>query len=370
MDPNEKQLVEAYLQMVEGKGLLHDRFSNVKRIDPRGGGGHFSLVFTADDALNGEKVVLKFFRPDRYTPGDAYRWNSFERESKLLDELCGARDIIRLIMPQQEFEERPIPNVPLVIKFAYYAVERADGSLQDDIASGSLTADQLLTDFRVVTRSIQRIHAKRIAHRDLTPRNVLRTKTGLKLSDFGTARFIDGNSPALSPIYVAPPGDQTYVSPEMMACLHDVDPEFCFLGDFFALGAVLFEMFTSVPLGLVLFGPALLTNLTVPMINVPRDQRINIFDQIVSSLVSRYPIPTVQSLNPSVPPCIRQRLNKLISDLCCLNYRQRLNTFPGIFRGVDTCLLILRNQEHYRAWQEEKTRRRAARMMKMIGASQ
>jgi len=73
----------------------------------------------------------------------------------------------------------------------------------------------------------------------------------------------------------------------MMACLHDVDPRFSFVGDFFSLGATLFEMFTRVRLGIVLFGPQLLTSLTLPMITVPRDQRVAIFNRVIGTVVSR-----------------------------------------------------------------------------------
>jgi serine/threonine protein kinase len=366
MTPQDQQRVEAFLQIVENHGTLHNRFADVKRVDPIGGGGAFSLVFTARDLNTGSEVVLKFFRPDRFTPGDAYRWQSFERESKLLDDLKGCRDIISLVCGQQEFDYQ-VPTVHMSIKFAYYAMEKAQGSLADVIAAGNASEEDLLLYFRAAVRAVQRIHTRKIGHRDMKPSNFLMTNIGLKLSDFGTARQISDGASAIVPVYFGPPGDVNYVSPEMMACLHDVDPNFCFPGDFFALGAVLFEMFTGLKLGVNVFGPQLLTALIAPIINVARDQRISIYNQVVGAVASNYPLPNLESFNPSLRPCVRQRLNALYKDLCTLDYRNRLTNYSTIFRGIDTCLLIIRNEARILAWQQEKQKRRAARMAKLNG---
>ena len=358
----EQQKIEAYLQMIEKRGTLDGRFANVTRIDSVGGGGFFSLVCTARDLTTNNEVVLKFFRPDRYIPSDAYRWESFERESKILEMLTGCRDIVTLVAPQAEFVETPIPHIPLEIRFAYYAVEKADKSLADEIAVGGNKAEELLVMFRAIVRSVQRIHSRQIAHRDLKPGNFLVMSGTIKLSDFGTARLMDQTAMALLTNYTYPPGDQGYCSPEMMACLHDVDPKFAFHGDFFAVGAILFEMFTGVNLGVQLFGPQLLTALTQPMLIVPRDQRIEIFNQIIPSISKKYLLPTIDAINFGLPACICQQLNRLFRELCELDYRKRLTNYSSIFRGIDTCLLILRNETRYIAWQKEKQKRRTARM--------
>ena len=351
--------------MVEKRNTLDGRFTNIRRIDPTGGGGNFSLLFVAQDNTTGSEVALKFFRPDRYTPTDFYRWESFRRESVLLERLRGCKDVVALVCPQSEFTEYPIPSMPFYeIKFAYYALELAHGNLQDEIAKGTLSPESLLTYFRTIVRSLQRIHSRRIAHRDLKPANLLITASGIALSDFGTARLLDDTSNGLQNQYIFPPGDQRYSSPEMMACLHDVEAKFAFHGDFFSLGAVLFEMFTGMNLGVNLFGAKLLTDLTLPLSVVPRNQRLGIFNQIISSIEVRYPLPSIQAFNMNLPPCIHQRLNDLFKHLCCLDYRRRLISFPSIFRSIDGCLLILRNEAQYLSWQKEKERRRAVRVTK------
>jgi len=365
-DPNK---VEAYLQIIEGQGVLQGRFNNVRRINPEGGGGVFSLVCLATDMQTGEEVVLKFFNPDFYTPTDLYRWESFRRESTLLGQLTGSRDIITLISGHAEFVYRPVPTLPLEWKFAYYAVEKALGSLEDVIALKSWTVIDCLKGFRVAVRAVQRIHLRHIFHRDLKPGNFLLTTQGLKLSDFGTARALTAEGEVLRDAYIHPPGDRRYVAPEMMACLHDVDASYAFAGDFFALGAILFEMFTGTNLGVKIFGPQLLSSLTLPMSTVPRQDRVKIFHQIIGPIASRYPLPAIETLNPQLLPCVRDRLNDLYRGLCALDHRQRTQDFNSVFRSIDTCLLIIENETHYLSWLREKQKRRAVRLAKKNGVA-
>jgi len=70
---------ERYLQIVESESLLNGRFSNPRRIDGRGGGGCFSLLFTAQDERTGNRVALKFYDPTKYH--DSGRVLRFQREA-------------------------------------------------------------------------------------------------------------------------------------------------------------------------------------------------------------------------------------------------------------------------------------------------
>jgi len=40
---------DAYLQLVEARGIIDGRFTDIKRIGSNGGHGQFSLVFSARD---------------------------------------------------------------------------------------------------------------------------------------------------------------------------------------------------------------------------------------------------------------------------------------------------------------------------------
>jgi serine/threonine protein kinase len=354
---------DVHLQLVEARGTLEGRFSRIRRVDPNGGNGHFSLVFLVDDDSTGTEAVLKVFNPLRRTSHEAYRWESFERESRILQRLIGQRDIIQLVSGQAEFIESiptHIPGLSLDIPFAYYVMERADSDMFAVISKSSWNSLQLLNAFRCMVRAVQRIHSLGIVHRDLKPDNFLVTPSGIKLSDFGTARLLDGTESPILASYDMPVGDTRYTPPESFALLHDALPEISFKGDVFALGAILFEMFTGVNLGVQLFGPSLLDDLTRHLVHVPRAQRADIYHQLIDGIAKKYSLPAIQMINPEVQSCIRDRLNELYGGMCGLNYRTRNCSFPSIFRQIDTCVLILRNEIQFQRWQAERQRRRAA----------
>lgn len=363
---------DVHLQLVEARGTLEGRFSRIRRVDPKGGGGYFSLVFIVEDSITGVEVVLKVFNPERLTPSEAYRWESFERESRILQRLVGQKDIIQLVSGQSEFVEMvntSIPGLSIPIKFAYYVMEKAEGDMLAAISDPTWKPLDYLQAFRCMVRSVQRIHTIGIAHRDLKPDNFLITASGIKLSDFGTARFLDGTEPPILAAYDMPVGDTRYTSPESFALLHDVTPEIAFKGDVFALGAILFEMFTGVNLGVQLFGRDLLNDLTRNLIHVPKAQRTMIYHQLVDDIGKKYPLPSVHLINPGVPPSIRDRLNGLYKELCNLNYLTRNCNFPSIFRQIDTCILILKNEAQYQRWLAERQKRHAARIARKANHS-
>jgi serine/threonine protein kinase len=350
---------------VENRGDLEGRFTRIRRLGNDGGNGYFSLVFVVDDKVTNREAVVKVFNPERRTPVEAYRWGCFEREPRMLQRLAGQKDIIQLVSGRAEFTESiptHIPGLTYDIPFAYYVMEKAESDMASAILDPTWSSLDYLDAFHCMVRSVQRVHTKRLVHRDLKPDNFLITKSGIKLSDFGTARFLDGTEPPILNTYDSPPGDIRYAAPELFACLHDVTPEIAFKADVFGLGAILFEMFTGVKLGIQLFGPTLLTDLTTHLSQIPRGQRADVYSQIVSDIARAHPLPSIQSINPAVPQSIRFQLDRLYKGLCDINYHKRNCHFPSIFRQVDTCILILKNEAMYQRWQAERLKRRSIRL--------
>lgn len=186
---------EALLQIIERRPEIAGRFTNLQRLGPAGGDGHFSLLVKADDSLSGKCVALKFYNPiKRFDPDASYRFGCFSREAEILEKLKAEKDIIRWVAPVSEFLERfTAGTVSLNFPFAYYALELAETDLGSLIADGLLGTEQMLEVFHVMCRSVQRLQRLGYTHRDLKPPNFLLTKTGeIKLSDFGTARSLDG----------------------------------------------------------------------------------------------------------------------------------------------------------------------------------
>ena len=87
-------------------------------------------------------------------------------------------------------------------------------------------------------------HAHGIIHRDLKPGNVMETPKGIKLLDFGLAKYVTttvlGDAEKTLTVQGAVLGTPAYMAPEQLEG-HDCDAR----TDIFALGLVLFEMATG-----------------------------------------------------------------------------------------------------------------------------
>src|SRR5207302_5762280 len=86
-------------------------------------------------------------------------------------------------------------------------------------------------------------HAKGITHRDLKPANIMLTKNGVKVLDFGLARFSPGaaqNQSEMSTATQAIIGTLGYMAPEQLEG-KNCDAR----TDIFAFGLVLYEMATG-----------------------------------------------------------------------------------------------------------------------------
>ncbi len=352
---------EACLRIIEARTELDSRFRDIQRIGTSGGDGTFSLVVSAVDVTTNRRVALKFFRPDKLH--DSYRWECFGREWKILEQLRGQPDIIGLVATCSHFIENMSSAVGVSIPwtFAYFALELAEADAAAAIAGGHWSAEENLAAFRSMCRAVQRIHRRKIAHRDLKPGNFLVMSDGsTRLSDLGTARLIDGTTAGIAVTYTAQPGDRRYTAPEVIAGLHDVEPEFAFKADLFSLGAVLFDLFTGTMLALPLYGHGLASDLAV-MATIRRPDRRQIYDRVVSSIADGHPLPSIQDFGPGIPGAIRDRVNALYKAMCALDYRNRLCEFERIFGQIDACALVLRNEQKYRRWRELREKYRQLR---------
>ena len=111
--------------------------------------------------------------------------------------------------------------------------------------AGPMPAGEALRLATQISGALEAAHTKGIIHRDLKPGNILVTKSGIKLLDFGLARFTRQSSPANSETVTeagsgALEGTAAYMSPEQ-AEGHTVDER----SDIFSFGAVLYEMITG-----------------------------------------------------------------------------------------------------------------------------
>jgi Tol biopolymer transport system component len=134
----------------------------------------------------------------------------------------------------------------------YLVMEYLEGeSLAARLANGPLAPDQALRYAIEIADALDKAHRQGLVHRDLKPGNIMLTKSGSKLLDFGLAKAsaaaaaAEGLTATLKPSEPltsagAVIGTFQYMSPEQLEG-READTR----SDIFAFGAVLYEMYTG-----------------------------------------------------------------------------------------------------------------------------
>jgi serine/threonine protein kinase len=136
----------------------------------------------------------------------------------------------------------------------FLVMEYLEGeTLADRLGKGPLPLDQVLRYAIEITDALDKIHRQGVTHRDLKPGNIMLTKVGAKLLDFGLAKLRSEIAPAV-PFSQLPTAKESltiegtilgtlqYMAPEQAeGKVDEVDAR----TDIFAFGAVIYEMATG-----------------------------------------------------------------------------------------------------------------------------
>jgi serine/threonine protein kinase/Tol biopolymer transport system component len=135
----------------------------------------------------------------------------------------------------------------------YLVMEYLEGeTLAQRLQKGPLTPEQVLQYAIQIADALDKAHRKGITHRDLKPGNIMLTKSGAKLLDFGLAKLKPPTTPLDDTLSVLPTlqdsitgegsilGTLQYMAPEQLEA-KEADAR----TDIFAFGAVLYEMATG-----------------------------------------------------------------------------------------------------------------------------
>ncbi len=209
-------------------------------LSPLGAGGMGEVYRATDSRLN-RTVAIKILSDE--SAADADRRERFEREAKAISALdhpniCPLYDVGEhegtyfLVMPCLEGQ-----------------------TLADRLAKGALQPDHAIGYAIEIATALDAAHRHGIIHRDLKPGNIMLTKTGVKLLDFGLAKLKKASGPLTYSGIANLAGNTTqatgtgigtllgtmpYMAPEQVEG-RDVDAR----SDIFSLGAVIYEMLTG-----------------------------------------------------------------------------------------------------------------------------
>jgi eukaryotic-like serine/threonine-protein kinase len=204
-------------------------------LSPLGAGG-MGEVYRAKDTRLERTVAVKVL-PSHMSSSPEVR-QRFEREAKTISQLshphiCALYDVGR----EGETE--------------YLVMEYLEGeTLSERLTKGPLPLEQTLRYGQQIADALDKAHRQGIVHRDLKPGNVMLTKSGVKLLDFGLAKAMAPVAP-LSSLTALPTqqgltqegtilGTLQYMAPEQLEG-KEADGR----TDIFAFGAVLYEMATG-----------------------------------------------------------------------------------------------------------------------------
>jgi Tol biopolymer transport system component len=258
------------------------------------GAGGMGEVYKARDTRLERTVAIKVLPPHMSASPESRQ--RFEREAKTISQLshphiCAIYDVGR----EGETE--------------YLVMELLEGeTLSDRLAKGPLPLEQTLRYGTEIADALDRAHRQGIVHRDLKPGNVMLTKSGVKLLDFGLAfrRPLDAagrgqaaaslhpmaNNPLSSfPTEMAPLtaegtilGTFQYMAPEQLEG-KEADAR----TDIFAFGAVLYEMATGRP---AFTGPSRAS--------------------LISAIMTSQP-PAISTVEPMTPPGLEHIVHRCLA---------------------------------------------------------
>lgn len=199
------------------------------------GEGGMGEVYRARDSRLDRDVAIKVLPASLTSDPDLRR--RFEREARTISSLSHPHICPLFDIGHQEGID-------------FLVMEHLDGeTLAARLEQGPLPLDQVLRHGSEIASALAAAHRRGVVHRDLKPGNIMLTRSGARLLDFGLAKPAAASSGAtVVDVTVSGPitahgtilGTYPYMAPEQVEG-REVDAR----SDIFAFGAVLYEMATG-----------------------------------------------------------------------------------------------------------------------------
>ena len=207
------------------------------RIDQLIGAGGMGEVYKARDTRLDRTVAIKIL-PETLAADPQFR-ERFDREARAISQLTHPHICTLYDVGEQQGT-------------AFLVMEYLEGeTLADRLTKGALPVEQVSRYAIQIADALDKAHRKGIAHRDLKPGNIMLTKAGAKLLDFGLAKLKHGAAPAAARSGLPTADDAITAEGTILGTLHYMSPEQVegketdARADIFAFGAVVYEMATG-----------------------------------------------------------------------------------------------------------------------------
>ncbi|CAI9401728.1 serine/threonine-protein kinase [Aestuariimicrobium sp. T2.26MG-19.2B] len=199
--------------------VLSERYRLVRHV----ASGGMGQVWEALDDTLGRRVALKIMHPN--SPDEAVLADRFRDEARFAAQLSH-------------------PNIVTIHDFvdfeglSYLVMEFVDGpTLSRVLSLGPMGPEAVRTVLAELASALVQAHEAGIIHRDIKPANVLMAEGGAKLTDFGIARPVGGESRTMTGQVL---GTAHYLSPEQA-----LGQTVSTATDIYSLGVLAHEMLTA-----------------------------------------------------------------------------------------------------------------------------
>jgi serine/threonine-protein kinase len=197
--------------------LLGQQLGKYQILQTLGSGG-FATVYLVKDTWIDKKFAIKVPHKQR---GE---FNELLREPRLLAAL-DHKNIVRIVTAEKADE------------YFFIVMEYVDGETLEAILERekSIPVPKALDYTQQMCIGVDHAHRQGVLHRDLRPGNVMVTEgSELKITDFGTSRFLEVSAHASTVI-----GSPPYMAPEQF------QGRAVFASDIYSIGVIMYEMMTG-----------------------------------------------------------------------------------------------------------------------------